>query len=136
MLARFVLAIALAAAGAAHAEGEPWTPPDHADLETEIVGITSERLVPEVKHVESSEAFGWINHSSRRVSIRFDAEVARRMRCTSLTPFRVSDGRLVAPAIGSGEIATLCRLAPGEYPYVVEPEGSETPLNGRLVVGR
>ena len=129
------LLVLLALAWPAFAAEDPPAVPDHADLKTEIVGIAPNRLIPTVKLVESTEAFGWINYASRDASIAFDAAVAERMTCTGPSPFRIDAGRLVASPVMGGGFATLCKLSPGEYDYEVQLAGAPQPLLGKLVVG-
>lgn len=107
--------------------------PDHAAYAPEIVGITAERLLPTVAVVSPDAAFGWLNYSSRDVSITFDEDVAAKMMCTSKTPFQVADGELSAPKLTGGAFATLCALAPGEYDYRVELADSPKVLLGKIV---
>lgn len=131
MLATLLLLLVLASPALAAEEAAP----DHADRKTEVVGISPGRLIPTVKVVQSTEAFGWINYASRDATIAFDGAVAERMMCTGPSPFRIEAGRLLASPVSGGGFATLCKLSPGEYDYEVRLAGSPQPLLGKLVVG-
>ncbi len=113
----------------------PAAVPDHAEHEVEIVSITARRLHPTVNQIPATSSFGWLNYSGQNASIIFeDPEIVSKMRCTTPGTFRVEADQLAAPLIRSGEAATLCHLAPGEYDYRVELPGRDKPLLGRLVV--
>ncbi|MCG8590205.1 MAG: hypothetical protein MJE66_13010 [Proteobacteria bacterium] len=111
---------------------------DHASHRQEIVAVTATRLVPTVLSVSSQDAFGWLNYSPRQVTIAFDAEVAKELRCTGPSGFQVDDDTLRFGSLTPQGFATLCRLAPGEYDYRVEmPAGDGAPertLVGKIVV--
>ena len=109
--------------------------PDHAQLKTEIVGITPTRLIPTVSVVPPGVAFGWLNYSNGDARVTFeDARIAEKLRCTSPGLFRVAPENVAAPRVPSGSFATLCSLAPGEYDYRVEFTGKPRPLLGKIVV--
>ena len=138
LAAGIALALAWIAAGTAQAaEGEAI--PDHAGHETRLIGVTAGRLIPESITLGHRDAFGWLNYSSRAVSIAFRQEVVPHLLCTAPTRFAVKDGRLIAHELEPGAFATLCQLAPGRYDYRVEvasrtPGGESTTLEGQLVV--
>ena len=134
MIAALLLLLALASP--ALAADDATGVPDHAGLVTEVVGISPGRLIPTVKRVASTEAFGWINYAARDASIAFDARVAERMTCRGPSPFRIEAEQLLASPVSGGGFATLCKLEPGEYGYEVRLAGSPQPLLGKLVVGR
>jgi len=105
--------------------------PDHAGVETVIVGVTSDRLVPQIVEMTSDQAVAWLGYRAIGFVISFDDEVARKMHCSQPVSFRLQGNRLEA-AIGGGEFASFCRLSPGEYDYQVR--SAREPLTGKLVV--
>lgn len=108
--------------------------PDHAGHETRIVGISAGALLPTIKQIDQSDAFGWLNYSTQVASISFDRSVAAQMTCRGPSPFELQSDRLRAPSVASGGYATLCNLAPGEYDYEVELVGKGKVLLGKIVV--
>ena len=129
-----VVALVVGMASTTSAEA-PAAVPDHAEHEVEIVSITARKLHPTVHQVPATSSFGWLNYSGQDASIHFeDAEIVSKMRCKTPGHFRVEAEQLAAPRIRSGEAATLCHLAPGEYDYRVEFPGRDRPLLGKLVV--
>jgi len=133
-LAVVALAAALAAP-AAWAQGTASeTEPDHLVRSTEIVGIGRTQLVPTVLVVPHASAFGWLNYASGVATITFDEDISAKLTCRSPGAFRARGPDLASPRVASGSFVTLCSLAPGEYDYRVELDGSEEPLLGKLVV--
>ena len=128
------LTLALASQAAWAEDGAPEDEPDHAAHPTKIVGIVLTRLLPTVLVVPHDSAFGWLNYASEDATIKFDEDIAPKLTCRSPGPFRASAENLASPRVASGAFVTLCSLAPGEYDYRVELEGSQQPLLGKLVV--
>ena len=93
---------------------------DHGDKDHEVARILETRVRPKTLEISSTDAIGWLNYSSKRARISFDAEVAKSMVCRSISSFRVDGGRVVSPDIQASQFASLCSLAPGEYEYRVE----------------
>ncbi len=130
-----ILTLALLASQAGWAEDNaPEGEPDHAGHPTENVGIVPTRLLPTVLVVPHDAAFGWLNYFSGDATIKFDEDIAPKLRCRSPGLFRASTGEIASPRVASGAFVTLCSLAPGEYDYRVEFEGRQQPLLGKLVV--
>ncbi len=138
-LAAAVLTIGLAvlAFSAAASEDEP----DHAKHEHRFVRIRSSSLHPTAQKVGTDEAFGWVNYSSKIARVSFDQEVAKKMLCTTRTGFQLTGDRLQSGDIRGRQFASLCRLAPGEYAYLVElrsgagaSAGPGRRLEGALIV--
>jgi hypothetical protein len=92
---------------------------DHVSKEHRFVRITSSSLHPKTQKVGADEAFGWVNYSSKLAVVSFDAEVARRMTCTSRGNFSVQGDRLESGPIQGRQFAALCHLSPGSYEYRV-----------------
>ncbi len=108
---------------------------DHAHLGTDIVSITSDRLVPTVRVVASGAAFGWLNYSNSDARIIFEEpSIVAKLRCRSPGQFRVEPSEVAAPRVPRGSFATLCNLAPGEYDYRVQLFGKSRSLLGKIVV--
>ena len=107
---------------------------DHLDRTTKIVGIGPSRLVPSVLVVPHEAAFGRLNYTSRDARIGFAEDITGKLTCRSPGPFRPTGRDVASPRIASGAFVTLCSLAPGEYDYRVDLEGSAQPLLGKLVV--
>lgn len=128
------LALAFASQPAWTEGSAPEGEPDHAGHPTEIVGIVPTRLLPSVLVVSDGSAFGWLNYFSGDATIKFDEDIASKLRCRSPGLFRASAEDLASPRVPSGAFVTLCSLAPGEYDYRVELEGRQRPLLGKLVV--
>jgi hypothetical protein len=128
------LTLALASQAGWAEDGAPEGEPDHAGHPTKIVGIAPTRLLPSVLVVSDDSAFGWLNYFSGDATIKFDEDIAPKLRCRSPGLFRDSTGDLTSPHVASGGFVTLCSLAPGEYDYRVELQGRQRPLLGKLVV--
>ncbi len=128
------LALTLASQAAWAEDGAVEGEPDHAGHPTQIVGIVATRLLPTVLVVPHDSAFGWLNYSSRDATIKFEEDITPKLTCRSPGLFRSSAGDLTSPRVASGAFVTLCSLAPGEYDYRVDLEGSQRPLIGKLVV--
>ena len=129
--------LAVLAFSAAASEDES----DHAKHEHRFVRITSGSLHPKALKVGTDEAFGWVNYSSKIARVSFDQEVAKKMLCTTRTGFQLTGDRLESGNIQGRQFASLCRLAPGEYAYLVELRsgagttgGSGRTLEGTLIV--
>ncbi len=113
---------------------------DHARSEHKIVSITDTALIPTSKRLSSSDTFGWLNYSSRKAIVSFDAETAKSMMCRTRGSFRLSGDRLEAEVEDAG-FTSLCKLAPGEYRYRValsetdeQPSSARAVLEGKLLV--
>ena len=114
---------------------------DHAKHKHRFVRITSGSLHPKAQNIGTSEAFGWVNYSSKIARVSFDKEVASKMLCTTRTSFRLAGDRLESGDIQGRQFASLCSLQPGEYAYRVElrsgagtSAGSSRTLKGTLIV--
>ncbi len=94
--------------------------PDHAEHEHRMARILEARVSPKAIEIHSRDAIGWLNYTSKRARISFDAEVAKSMTCRSISTFRVDGPRLTSKDIQATQFASLCSLAPGEYEYRVE----------------
>ncbi len=111
-----ILTLALLASQAGWAEDNaPEGEPDHAGHPTEIVGIAPTRLLPSVLVVSEDSAFGWLNYFSGDATIKFDEDIAPKLRCRSPGLFRAPTGDLASPRVASGAFVTLCSLAPGSF---------------------
>ncbi len=116
--------------------------PDHAEHDHRMTRILETRVHPKTIEIHSTDAVGWLNYSSKRARISFDAEVAKSMTCRSIGTFRVDGPRLTSTDIQATQFASLCSLAPGEYEYRVELKsgigsGGATPgrsFTGKIVV--
>ena len=93
---------------------------DHADHDHRMARILETRVHPEVIEIHSSDAIGWLNYSSQRARISFDAEVAKNLICRSRGTFHLDGPRLMSNDIQATQFASLCSLAPGEYEYRVD----------------
>jgi len=119
--------------------GAPWG--HHVADEHHYVRITDGALHPEVLHLESETAVGWMNYSSLIARVSFDKEVAKKLTCRAASGFSITGERLTSPGIQSMQFASLCDFAPGEYTYQVElfpgigsgSRGFKT-FEGRIVV--
>ena len=114
---------------------------DHADHEHQLIRIFEGRVRPGVQTIDSKDALGWLNYTSKIARISFDKEVAKHLTCTSPGSFRLDGERLVSGDIQATQFATLCNLAPGEYAYRVTlfsgigtTAGGEKHLDGKIVV--
>ena len=112
---------------------------DHAKHKHRFVRITSGSLHPKAQEVGVAEAFGWVNYSSKLARVSFDREVASKMLCTTRTSFRLTGDRLESGDMQGRQFATLCRLEPGEYAYLVElrsgaGDAPSRTLQGMLIV--
>ena len=94
--------------------------PDHAEHNHRVARILETRIHPKTIEIHSTDALGWVNYSSKRARISFDAEVAKSMTCRSKGTFHLDGPRLTSNDIQATQFASLCRLAPGEYEYRVE----------------
>ena len=94
--------------------------PDHAEHDHRMARILETRVHPKTIEIHSTDAIGWLNYSSKRARISFDAEVAKSMTCRSIGSFRLDGSRLTSNDIQATQFASLCSLAPGEYEYRVE----------------
>ncbi len=94
--------------------------PDHAEHDQRMARILETRVHPKVIEIHSADAIGWLNYSSKRARISFDAEVAKNLTCRSKGTFRLDGDRLGSNDIQASQFASLCSLAPGEYEYRVE----------------
>jgi len=115
---------------------------DHAKARHAIISITETSLLPRVKRIGPSDAFGWLNYSTATASVSFDAEVSKQLKCQTRGGFRVVGDRLESGPVEDAGFASLCHLAVGEYDYRVELYTDETEkrseiektLHGKLVV--
>ncbi len=94
--------------------------PDHAEHNHRMARILETRVHPKVIKIHSADAIGWLNYSSQRARISFDAEVAKNLTCRSKGTFHLDGPRLVSNDIQATQFASLCSLAPGKYAYRVE----------------
>ncbi len=94
--------------------------PDHAEHDHRMARILETRVHPKVIEIHSADTLGWLNYSSRRARISFDAEVAKNLTCRSKGTFHLDGPRLSSNDIQARQFASLCSLAPGEYDYRVE----------------
>lgn len=94
--------------------------PDHADHPHAFVTILPLKVRPDVQRIHPGDAFGWLNYTNRIARVSFDREVAKHLTCRSEGSFRLTGDRLQSGDIQAQQFATLCSLAPGEYPYRVE----------------
>ncbi len=94
--------------------------PDHAEHDHRMARILETRVSPKVIEIHSADAIGWLNYSSQRARISFDAEVAKNLTCRSKGTFHLTGSRLSTNDIQATQFASLCNLAPGEYEYRVE----------------
>ena len=116
--------------------------PDHIHLGHRLVPIMPGSLYPKVQRIHASDAFGWLNYTTRVARVSFDKEVAARLTCKSPSGFHLTGERFESRDIPSGGFTSLCNLAPGEYDYRVElrsglwerADGVPEVLEGRLVV--
>jgi plastocyanin len=105
---------ALSLATAASAEDA-----DHIAHEHRLVRIGSVSLHPTTLAIGPGDAFGWLNYSDQIASVSFPASVGAKLLCKQKTSFRLSGDRLVSGDVQARQFASLCSLAPGEYPYQV-----------------
>ena len=131
-----LLSGALGIGGAPSAAAEEGT--DHAQGEHRIVGVTHRALHPEVQLISEAHTFGWLNYTRNVIRVSFDAGVAQKLFCESRSTFRLVGDRLRSGNIATDDFATLCRLAPGEYPYRVEliPNGPRIERPGTILHGK
>ncbi len=94
--------------------------PDHAEHNHRMARILETHVHPKVIEIHSADAIGWLNYSSKRARISFEAAVAKNLTCRSKGSFHLDGPRLVSNDIQSSQFASLCSLAPGEYEYRVE----------------
>ncbi len=94
--------------------------PDHAEHDHRMARILETRVHPKTIEIHSTDAIGWLNYSSKRARISFDAEAAKSMTCRSRGTFHLDGPRLTSSDIQATQFASLCSLAPGEYEYRVE----------------
>ncbi len=94
--------------------------PDHAEHNHRMARILETRVHPKAIEIHSADAIGWLNYSSKRARISFDAEVAKNLICRSKGTFHVDGPRLISHDIQATQFASLCSLKPGEYEYRVE----------------
>lgn len=141
-LAALTSALVLVAAAPAGAQDLPVA--DHAQRDHVFVTILPLKVRPEVQRIRSSDAVGWLNYTNRIARVYFAKDVAKRMTCTSKGTFRINGDRLESENIQAQQFASLCSLAPGDYPYTVELRtgvgaggggegGVTTTLEGRIV---
>lgn len=116
---------------------------DHGDHDHGVARILETRVKPEVIEIHSDDAISWLNYSSQRARVSFDAEVAKSLTCTSKGSFHLDGARLTSKDIQATQFASLCNLAPGEYEYRVDlspgvgGSGGASPsksFTGRIVV--
>ena len=88
---------------------------DHAEHNHRMARITETRVHPKVIEIHSADTIGWLNYSSKRARISFDAEVAKNLICRSKGTFHLDGPRLVSNDIQATQFASLCSLAPGAY---------------------
>ena len=93
---------------------------NHGDKDHKVARILETRVRPKTLKIHSTDAIGWLNYSSKRARISFDAEVAKSMVCRSVSTFRLDGDRVVSSDIQATQFASLCSLAPGEYEYRVD----------------
>jgi hypothetical protein len=117
--------------------------PDHAEHDHQVARILETRVHPKRIEIHSTDAIGWLNYSSKRARISFDAEVVKGMTCRSVGSFHLDGTRLTSSDIQATQFASLCSLAPGEYEYRVELKsgigGSGSPgksFAGKIVVSK
>ncbi len=94
--------------------------PDHAEHNHRMARILETRVHPKTIEIHSADAIGWLNYSSKRARISFDAEVAKNLICRSRGTFHLDGPRLSSNDIQATQFASLCSLAPGEYEYRVD----------------
>jgi hypothetical protein len=94
--------------------------PDHAEREHRLIRILETRVHPREAKAARDDAIGWLNYSSQRARVSFDASVAEHLTCRAPGGFRLEGERLATPAIQSTQFVSLCNLAPGRYAYRVE----------------
>ena len=107
----------------------------------EVVRITDDGIAPRRIEIDAGQKVAWQHAGSIEQRISFDPGTARALHCTEIVSFGLEDGRLVSGFLRSGDMATLCELAPGTYRYRVEaardavarPQLSERP-RGEIVV--
>jgi len=92
---------------------------DHQDLQHRYVRITDAGPRPDSQTLDPKHAVGWLNYSSLVARVRLPVNVAAHMTCTSDGGFRLVGERLVSPDIQASQFVSLCRLAPGAYPYEI-----------------
>ena len=114
---------------------------DHADHRHQLIRIFEGRVRPTVQTLDSSDALGWLNYTSRIARVSFAKEVAKKLTCASPGSFRIDGERLISGDIQATQFATLCNLAPGEYEYRVTlrsgigtTQGREKTIGGKIVV--
>ncbi len=113
---------------------------DHAEHDHRMARILETRVHPKTIEIHSTDAIGWLNYSSKRARISFDAEVAKSMTCRSKGTFHLDGPRLTSTDIQVTQFASLCNLAPGEYEYRVELRagigGSGGAIPGKSFTGK
>ena len=114
MLVASLVAVLLALPWSASAE-HPHTKRKH-----QVITIDQIMVHPQTLTISSDEVVVWANYSSRRVQIKFPAEVAGKFTC-ALRPefYKAGDGSILSRPIGALEFAMPCRLEPGGYSYRV-----------------
>jgi hypothetical protein len=102
--------------------------------------ILESRVRPEIVEIHSSDTISWLNYSSKRARISFDADVAKNLTCRSKGTFHLDGSRLRSNDIQATQFASLCSLAPGEYEYRVDLTsgigGSGGSISGKSFTGR
>jgi len=99
-----------------------------------VVSVTEHEAVPKRVEIVEGEKLAWQSRSAVGLHIVFDADVARSMRCTEVVNFALDEGQLRSDLLRTGDVATLCELAPGRYVYRVEKDphiATSQPLSER-----
>ncbi len=107
----------------------------------EVVRITDDGITPRRIEIDAGQKIAWQHAGSVEQRISFEPGTARALHCSEIVSFGLEEGRLVSGFLRSGDVASLCELAPGTYRYRVEsardaiarPQLSERP-RGEIVV--
>ncbi len=98
----------------------PLLPAYYGLLRHRTVTIADDRLHPRRVGLRAGEMIRWESRSSDPSRIVFDEDVARHMVCDGLVNFELRGGRLQSAPMQTGDVAYLCRPAPGRYRYRVD----------------
>jgi len=99
-----------------------------------VVSVTEHDAVPRRVEIIEGEKLAWQSQAAVGLHIVLDADVARSMRCTEVVNFSLEGGHLRSELLRTGDVASLCELAPGRYVYRVEKDphiATSQPLSER-----
>ncbi len=86
----------------------------------EQIDITEYAISPVRVVIHADQKVAFLNRARGGRRVSFGPETARSMVCDELVNFSMERGRLRSGMLQTGDVASLCRLQPGVYPYRVE----------------